>query len=263
MATRNKKRAGERKGNRFSQLNKSTRFTLDNDINRVVKEYGSYILNISYRMIEDREVAKEAAQEAWIEIMTSLPNFRGESQLSTWIYTITSRTIFRYMKNERRYSVTFIRKFLNGPEIEYPDDAQLEKRQWVREMCDKCITGSLHCLSNEERLVYLLYDVAGMKSNELETILSISGESIRQKMSRNRKKLHSFLNDQCILYNPNGNCRCRMVRNVEEMNIQSEFTAVQNDIHDISFLLQCKKILSPDDDLLINICHRYTSLSTH
>jgi RNA polymerase sigma factor (sigma-70 family) len=235
---------------------------MDNDINAIAEKYGSIVTAISFRMIEDRELAQDAAQEAWIEIIKSLPSFKGESKISTWIYSVASRTILRHANNERKYSVRYISEFLDGDEIVY-SDSNLEETEWTKEMCDKCITGSIHCLTNEERLIYLLNEVAGLDSKEIAGILPVTDTAIRKKMSRSRTKLHSFLNNQCILYNPEGNCKCRMIKNVNKINLQKEFQKIKNDIHEISFLGQCDEILSTNKTFFHKLCHSYVFSSTN
>jgi RNA polymerase sigma factor (sigma-70 family) len=235
---------------------------MNNDINAIAEKYGSIVTAISFRMIEDRDLAKDAAQEAWIEIIKSLPSFKGESKISTWIYTIASRTILRHSKNEQKYSVRFISEFLDRDEIVYSDSI-LEEKEWTKEMCDKCITGSIHCLTNEERLIYLLHEAAGLDSREIAEILPVSDTAVRKKMSRSRRKLHSFLNNQCILYNPEGNCKCRIIKSVNKINLQKEFQKIKTDIHEISFLRQCDEILSTNKTFFHKLCHSYNFPSTN
>ena len=59
------------------------------EINRkdLVEHYGTMVATIAHRMIQNREIAKEAAQEVWYEVFKSLPSFNADSELSTWIYT--------------------------------------------------------------------------------------------------------------------------------------------------------------------------------
>jgi RNA polymerase sigma-70 factor (ECF subfamily) len=57
----------------------------------IAREYGKLVSSVCRRMIRDEEVAKEAAQQVWLEIVKSFPSFRGESKISTWIYAITRR----------------------------------------------------------------------------------------------------------------------------------------------------------------------------
>ena len=45
------------------------------DINRLVKEYGNMISMIAHRMIQNKEIAREAAQEVWYELCNVIRRF--------------------------------------------------------------------------------------------------------------------------------------------------------------------------------------------
>ena len=80
-------------------------------LENIVKEYGGIVHSIARRMLPDPEKIKDVSQEVWTEIFESLPSFRGESKLSTWIYKITTRVVLKYTKNEQIYSARFIKGF--------------------------------------------------------------------------------------------------------------------------------------------------------
>ena len=68
----------------------------------LVARYGKMVSSISRRMIRDEETARDAAQEAWLEVVRNLNSFRGESKVSTWIYAIAIRVILVIRKAGRR-----------------------------------------------------------------------------------------------------------------------------------------------------------------
>ena len=74
------------------------------DKNRLATQFGLTISRLAHRMIQNNELVKEAAQEVWYEIFRSINSFRGDSDISTWIYTIAKRTILKYAKSERIYN---------------------------------------------------------------------------------------------------------------------------------------------------------------
>ena len=47
------------------------------DINHLVKEYGNMISMIAHRMIQNKEIACEAAQEVWYELCKSFHSLKG------------------------------------------------------------------------------------------------------------------------------------------------------------------------------------------
>jgi RNA polymerase sigma-70 factor (ECF subfamily) len=112
------------------------------------------VSSICRRMIQDPDLAKDASQQVWLEITKSLPGFRGESRLSTWIYRIAYRVAMNFACQERQYTTKFLRGYFRNGDMELPHDEDLDKEIWVREMCDKCLTGMLHCLDNEAHGLY-------------------------------------------------------------------------------------------------------------
>src|SRR5262245_33041720 len=47
----------------------------------------------------DKAMIDDLTQEVFIAAGRSLPNFRGESKASTWLYTIASRTVLNHLES--------------------------------------------------------------------------------------------------------------------------------------------------------------------
>jgi RNA polymerase sigma-70 factor (ECF subfamily) len=225
-------------------------------LDRIAREYGGLVTALSLRMVEDRETAREAAQEAWIEIVKAYPGFEGRSKESTWLYSIAARAIARHARKERRLTVSFIEETMGGEEIPYPGkQGGPEEAAWVRAACDSCITGSLHCLSNRDRLAYLLYEAAGLSSEEAGKVLGMTEEALRKTTSRARDRLRGFLDGQCALYNPSGSCRCRMADKAARAGLPEEIRRLRSAIQTLSFVGACDLALSERDKIFGRICH--------
>ena len=210
----------------------------------ITTEYRGLVSALSHRMIQNPEMAKDAAQEAWMEILKSFDTFKGESKISTWIYTIASRVILRLAKDEKVYSTRYLSEYFRDGERESPFEKEEDKRKWVKEMCDKCLTGILHCLSNEDRLLYVLYDIAGLPYREISEIVDSQENTVRKRISRSRKKLHNFLNEECVLFKPDGNCSCRMKKHVVGIDLPSEYKKLAKEVRDIHFFRESRQILA-------------------
>jgi RNA polymerase sigma factor (sigma-70 family) len=194
---------------------------------QLVHDYGSMVSAVCRRMMQDEETARETAQEIWLEVMKSLPSFQGRSKLSTWLYTIAYRIAIRCAKKEKVYSTRFLRNYFRDGERDFPDDVDIDKKIWVKEMCDKCLTGILHCLNNEARIAYIFRDIAELPYEDISRILRKESSSVRQLISRSRRKLKRFLESECALYNPHGACACRMKKLVMEMDLPDEYNKLR------------------------------------
>jgi hypothetical protein len=66
----------------------------------------------------------------------------------------------------------------------------------------------LLCLDREQRLIYILADIFGVSDRVGSELLDISRDNFRQKLSRARRDLHSFMQNKCGLVNTANPCRC-------------------------------------------------------
>jgi RNA polymerase sigma-70 factor (ECF subfamily) len=62
---------------------------MEEEFERIVREYQDKIFRLAFSMLGDRAAAEEAAQDALVRVWKGLAGFRAESSLSTWIYSIT------------------------------------------------------------------------------------------------------------------------------------------------------------------------------
>lgn len=214
----------------------------------VVERYGRLVSSICRRITRDEDAAREAAQEVWLAVLKGLPDFRGESGLSTWIYTIARRVVGRYAQAQRTYSVRFLNAYFEAEgEPRQPDDDDLDHRLWVRSMCDKCLSGMLQCLDPDVRLAYLLRDVAELEYGDVAQVLGIEPAAARQVVCRARRKLNRFLRGHCALANPSGACRCRMRRQVEAVDLPAEYARLRTTVRRARVFKESEQVLPSRD----------------
>lgn len=214
----------------------------------VVEQYGRLVSSICWRMTQDQETAREAAQEVWLAVLEGLPGFRGESALSTWIYTIARRVVGRYAQAQHTLSVRFLSAAYEADgELAPPDLPDLDHDLWVREMCDLCISGMLQCLEPDMRLAYLLREIAELEYDDVALVLEIEPDAARQMVSRARRKLNRFMSGHCALANPTGACRCRMRRRVRSIDLPEEYTRLRRTAQRARVIKESEQVLPPKD----------------
>ena len=212
-------------------------------VDQLVHDYGLMVSAVCIRMMQSEDTAKEAAQEIWLEVIKSLPSFQRRSKLSTWLYTIAYRVAIRHSKKEQVYSTKFLRDYFRDGERDYPVGVDIDKKLWVKEMCDKCLTGILHCLNNEARIAYIFRDIVQLPYEEISQILRKESSSVRQLISRSRRKLRHFLENECALHNPDGPCHCRMKKLVIEMDLPQEYKKLRKIVARANVFKEAEQVL--------------------
>lgn len=211
-------------------------------------QYGRLVSSLCWRMTRDEEAARDAAQEVWVAVLAGLPGFRGESSLSTWIYTIAWRVIGRCAQAQRTYSTRFLSAYFESEgEPEAPAGTDADHDLWVRSMCDQCLCGMAQCLEPDVRLAYLLRDVAEVGYDDVAQVLGVEQAAARQMVSRARRKLKRFMSGHCSLHDPSGPCRCRMRRHVRAVDLPAEYARLRRTTHSARVFKESEQVLPPRD----------------
>jgi RNA polymerase sigma-70 factor, ECF subfamily len=61
------------------------------------------VYTLAYRLTNNKDDARDVAQEAYLRAFRSLKRFRGDSKFSTWMYRITANCASTYLKLRTKY----------------------------------------------------------------------------------------------------------------------------------------------------------------
>ena len=74
---------------------------LEQEFTEIVEQYSDLAYSVAFRMLRNAEDAEDAVQEAYISAFKALPNFKGQSKLSTWIYRIVVNACLMKIRKEK------------------------------------------------------------------------------------------------------------------------------------------------------------------
>jgi RNA polymerase sigma-70 factor (ECF subfamily) len=142
------------------------------------------------RLAADPELAKDIAQEVWIQIFRALPSFRGEAQFGTWIHRIAINRTLNAMRRVRRLAVL-------ETDLE-PGTAQVEQETEHR-LLAQTIADAVRQLPSGARTVFLLHDVEGFTHEEIAAELGITTGGSKSQLFKARARLRRLLSPQIDL----------------------------------------------------------------
>jgi RNA polymerase sigma factor (sigma-70 family) len=137
-----------------------------------------------------QEEASDLFQEMLLNVWKSLPSFKGESALGTWMYCITLNVCLRTKQKLERTNKLRIRlssiSLANLPESDMTREDELQYQK-LRNCIDK--------LEGIDKSIILLY-LEDLVYKEIGNVLGISENHVAVKMKRIKNKLLTCINLQ-------------------------------------------------------------------
>lgn len=183
-------------------------------LEKLILRHQAWVYNIAVRMVFDPHDAEEVTQEVLVKVITKLSTFKGESKFRTWLYRIAANHV---LNMRRRSAETVVTTFADygaainrTPDAELPDPKSVPVAApiLVEEAKNSCTMGMLLCLDRKQRLIFTLGEILGASDTVGGEVLEMTADNFRQCLSRARRDLHSFMNNQCGLVNSKNPCRC-------------------------------------------------------
>jgi RNA polymerase sigma factor (sigma-70 family) len=168
------------------------------------------VYNFAFRMTSDVQLSEDITQETFIQVFTNYDNFRGDSQISTWIFAIEKNICLRHLERKKRNSFRSLEKLIEKVNLAVSDEkyAGPEKQFYINQVKDGCLLGVLRCLSFNQRMAFILVVLFDMNVTEASQIINKSENSTRILVHRARKNIKAFLCNNCSLYDQENHCRC-------------------------------------------------------
>lgn len=135
--------------------------------------------------------AADAAQEALIKIVRSLPGFDGRSAFSTWAYRIATNTSLDELRRRRRRPTVVDRVDDDGRDLELVDpDAGPRVEAVVDRMA---IDAALAQVPETFRVPLVLRDVGDLDYAEIADALDVPVGTVKSRIARGRAALVELL----------------------------------------------------------------------
>ncbi len=195
-------------------MNLDTKAVNDLDFQTVYESFYPKIVRYLAHMIGGRD-AEDLTQEVFVKINHSLESFRGESQLSTWVYKIATNAAL-----DRLRSPSFVQKGQKSLSDESMPEGEIQiidvdswtgekkpsvETSMIRKEMNACIRAVIEKLPENYRTVMVLSELEGFKNEEIAEIIGVSIDTVKIRLHRGRGRLKRELQKQCSFYRDDRN----------------------------------------------------------
>jgi RNA polymerase sigma-70 factor (ECF subfamily) len=175
-----------------------------NDLNfsNIYESFQPRILRYLARLVGEAD-AEDLTQEVLIKVSDALPDFRGDSQLSTWIYRIATNAAL-----DRLRSPSYKRIVPDCPADDQAEEettstgekTPLVEPQIYRKEMNECLQGFIQRLPENYRVALVLSEFEGLKDSEIAETLGITPGTVKIRLHRAKERLKEEILAHCDSY---------------------------------------------------------------
>ncbi|MFA6947863.1 MAG: sigma-70 family RNA polymerase sigma factor [Eubacteriales bacterium] len=165
----------------------------------LVSHYESFVYNVVYQIMGNREDALDISQDSFIKAYRSLSSFRGDCRFSTWLYRIAVNTSKDALRSRSKHNVTSLTEFEDGDDetknIDIPDDTpeNMPEEALDGDERRRAVRLAIEALSEDHRAVVLLRDVSGYSYEDIAEMLGLEIGTVKSRLNRARLGVKNYL----------------------------------------------------------------------
>ena len=155
----------------------------------LVRIHQHEVYTVALRMVSDRDLAYDVAQDAFVRAWRAIGRFRGDAKFSTWMHRITVNTALTHRERRKRNRTDALDAMYFEPEA----DGLTPERAGESAAARASLEAALVDLARPIRAVVMLKDVYGWSHAEISEELGITVTAAKVRLHRGRKALRDSL----------------------------------------------------------------------
>lgn len=165
----------------------------------LVAEHQRMVFQLAYYLLGNRDEALDLSQDVFLRIFRTLPHFRGQSQLRTWIYRIVvnqARNRQRWWRRRHVASQVSLDEFIAGHGDPVGPGETAPDRQLARKELATQLWAALNDLPFDQRTVVVLREIDGLSYEEIAFSLDVTLGTVKSRLTRARQALRAGLQER-------------------------------------------------------------------
>jgi RNA polymerase sigma factor (sigma-70 family) len=159
---------------------------------KIYRMYQTKAFNVAMRVCNNRELAQDVTQEAFINAFKRIKQYRGDSPFWGWLRRVVVNHAISALRKLPRHDAVELEDYMcpgNGDQDSLGQCMDLEQ--------------ALQQLSDEDRMVVWLHDVEGYKHLEIAEMVGKTESYSKTRLNRARAKLRVLISESNTPMNQN------------------------------------------------------------
>jgi len=150
---------------------------------RLYELHASRMKSLAFHLLGSHADAEDTVQEAFLKVHKAFNSFEGQSSLATWIYRILINCCY-----------DALRKRGQRAEASYSHERPSRSDPALK----IALKSALAALNDRQRLVFLMFEVEGLKHSEIAAVLQVPEGTSRSWLFEAKRELKRLLTESAV-----------------------------------------------------------------
>ncbi len=156
----------------------------------LLRKYRSPLVNFLFRMVRDRAVAEDLAQEVFLRVYRARQQYAPSAKFTTWMFRIATNLALNSVRDNRRrqMEISMDQTVDTGEDeqraMEVPDRAPSVEQELVSRSRAELIMKAIHSLPEKQRAAVLLHKYQELDYDEIARVLECSESALKSLLFR-------------------------------------------------------------------------------
>jgi RNA polymerase sigma factor (sigma-70 family) len=183
----------------------------------LLRRHNQTLYRVIRSYLKDIDEVQDVMQNAYLKAFDKLSKFRGDASFSTWLIRIGINEALVRLSAAKKGKTVYLDPFMeeNNNVIQIPDKQMNPEKAFIRQEAKQLLERAIDNLPEKYRVVYVLKEIEGMESAQVEETLGLTDTNVKVRLHRAKKILKESLyqlsiNREVFEF---GNAHCDLVVN--------------------------------------------------
>jgi len=152
----------------------------------LLEKHRNSVTHFLYRMVQDRAVSEELAQEVFLRVYRSRETYEPTAKFTTWLFRIASHLALNWLRDQKkeRGQERLDEGVADAPARELPDRAPSVEQRMVHEVKVEEVRRAIAALPDKQRAAVLMHKYEEMEYLQIAKVLSCSESAVKSLLFR-------------------------------------------------------------------------------
>lgn len=172
----------------------------DSAFRELIRRYERPVFSVIYRMVRDRELSEDLAQDTFIKVLNALDSYNPSYKFSSWIFKIAHNTTVDHLRKKKPETLSLegspharTQEQAEATSFTPVDTTEDPERYAQSQEIGSEIERAIEQLRPEYREAIVLWHVEGYPYDEIAEIMDLPLGTVKTYIHRGRKELRELL----------------------------------------------------------------------